>query len=72
MTARRPTNEKNPTVSTNRPRSTTLNLINEALARARMRQPQRSEARRPARSIAIQARRRQAREMGNLSPFGLR
>ena len=73
MTIRRPTNEKNPTVTTTRPRSTALNLINEALARARMRSPQKSnsEARR-ARHIAMQARRQQAREMGNLSPFGIR
>jgi hypothetical protein len=74
MTIRRPTNEKkNPTVTNTRPRSTALNLINEALARARMRSPQkRSEARRSARRIAMQARRQQARELGNLSQFGIR
>jgi hypothetical protein len=74
MTIRRPTNEKNPTVTNTRPRSTALNLINEALARARMRSPQtsNSEARRSARRIAMQARRQQARELGNLSQFGIR
>jgi len=74
MTIRRPTNEKNPTVANTRPRSTALNLINEALARARMRSPQtrNSEARRSARRIAMQARRQQARELGNLSQFGIR
>jgi hypothetical protein len=73
MTIRRPTNEKNPTVTNTRPRSTALNLIQEALARARMRSPQNgSEARRSARNIAMQARRQQAREMGNLSQFGIR
>jgi hypothetical protein len=51
-----------------------MNLINEALARARMRSPQNvnSEARRSARSIAIEARQQQAREMGNLSQYGIR
>jgi hypothetical protein len=74
MTIRRHTNEKNPTVTNTRPRSTAMNLINEALARARMRSPQtrNSEARRSARRIAIQARRQQAREMGNLSQYGIR
>ena len=50
-----------------------MNLINEALARARMRSPQNvnSEARRSARRIAMQARRQQAREMGNLTRFGV-
>jgi len=69
MTIRRPTNEKNPTVTHIRPRSTALNLIYEALARARMRSPQNrnSEAHRPARRIAMQARHRQARELGNRS-----
>jgi hypothetical protein len=74
MTNRRPANEKNPTVTNIRPRSTALNLIYEALARARMRSPQNrnSEAHRPARSIAMQARNQQAREMGNLSQYGIR
>jgi hypothetical protein len=51
-----------------------MNLINEALSRARMRLPQNvtSEARRSARRIAIQARHQQARELGNLGPFGIR
>lgn len=45
-----------------------MNLINEALSRARMRSPQtpNSEATRPARRVAMDARRRQARELGNL------
>jgi hypothetical protein len=64
-------NERNLTAKMTRPRSAAMNLINEALARARMRSP-RHEARRPARRIAIQARRQQAREMGNLSQFGIR
>lgn len=61
--------------STTEPRSaTSMNLINEALSRARMRRPQKatSEARRSARGIAIQARHQQARELGNLGPFGVR
>jgi hypothetical protein len=51
-----------------------MNLINEALSRARMRSPQNnnSEARRPARRIAMQARHQQARELGNLAQFGIR
>ena len=58
---------QNPTTSTNRSRA--LHLINEALSRARMRSPQNanSEARRSARRIAIQARKQQAREMGNIA-----
>jgi hypothetical protein len=46
-----------------------MSLINEALSRARMRSPQNanSEARRSARRIAIQARKQQAREMGNIA-----
>ena len=39
-------------------------LMNEALSRARMREPQ-SEARRSARYVAMRARRRQAREQGS-------
>jgi len=59
---------------TNRSRSDAMHLIYEALSRARMRSPQNvsSEARRPARRIAMQARRQQAREMGNMSQFGIR
>ncbi|GAA1840295.1 hypothetical protein GCM10009687_01650 [Asanoa iriomotensis] len=49
--------------------ATEMNLIQEALSRARMRLPQtgrkmRSEATRSARSIAMQARRESARQMG--------
>jgi hypothetical protein len=62
------------TDTTMRSRSVAMNLINEALSRARMRSPQNinSEARRPARSIAIAARHQQARELGNLSLYGIR
>jgi hypothetical protein len=68
------THPKPMTLSTHtRPRSTTaMHLINEALSRVRMRSPQnRSEALRTsagtrgARRIAMQARREQARTMGN-------
>ena len=50
------------------------NLINEALSRSRMRSPQNrnSEARRSARRVAIEARHQQARELGNLSVYGVR
>jgi hypothetical protein len=50
------------------------NLLNEALSLSRMRSPQNthSEAHRSARRIAIEARRQQARELGNLSLFGVR
>lgn len=65
----RPTAE--PT-GTNRPRSVTtitngLQLINEALSRARMRKPQdtTSEAFRPARQIAMRIRREQSRISGD-------
>jgi hypothetical protein len=47
-----------------------MNLINEALSRARMRLP-REEAR-SARRVAMQARRRQACELGDLSQLVLR
>ena len=55
-------------------RSAAMNLINEALSRSRMRSPQNmnSEARRSARRVAIEARRQQARELGNLSLYGVR
>ncbi len=45
-----------------------MQLLNEALSRARMLLPQksRSEAFRPARSIAMKARHAQARDLGNL------
>jgi hypothetical protein len=66
-----PTNTKSTTVAT---RSAAMNLINEALSRSRMRSPQNrnSEARRSARRVAIEARRQQARELGNLSLYGIR
>lgn len=48
--------------------ATRMQLINEAMSRARMLLPQttRSEAFRPARSIAMKARHVQARQLGNL------
>jgi hypothetical protein len=50
------------------------NLINEALSRTRTRLPQtqRAEATRPARRVAMKARHQQARELGNLSLYGVR
>jgi hypothetical protein len=54
------------TVTTYRSRSASMNLINEALSRARMRKPQ-NEAYRSARRIAMQARRRQAHDLGDVS-----
>jgi hypothetical protein len=59
-----------PMTTTSRPRSTAVKisfqLINEALSRARMRQPQdvSSEAYRPARQITISVRRQQTRMLG--------
>ena len=47
--------------------ATKVKLIHEALSRARMRRPQADhhpEAHRPARQIAMEARRRTARELG--------
>jgi hypothetical protein len=60
--------------ATSQPRSIAVNLINEALSRVRTRTPQNtnSEAHRSARRIAIQARHQQARELGDLSQFGVR
>lgn len=68
------TRKKTPMTDQTRPRSVAVNLINEALARARTRSPQNtnSEARRPARRIAIQARREQARALGHLPPLTVR
>jgi hypothetical protein len=59
---------KNP-VMTSENGATKMNLIQEALSRARMRLPQtgsktRSEANRSARTIAMQARRESARQIG--------
>jgi hypothetical protein len=55
-------------------RSAAMNLFKEALSRSRMRSPQNvnSEAPRPARRVAMQARHQQARELGNLSLYGVR
>lgn len=77
MAAHRPLTEKNPmttvtstVVKTYRSRSAEMNLINEALSRARMRLP-REEAR-SARRIAMEARRRAALELGDVSQLMLR
>jgi hypothetical protein len=74
MTTDTPTYEtkKTPMKPTIATRSAVMNLFNEALARSRMRSPQNSEARRPARRVAMQARHQQARELGNLSLYGVR
>jgi hypothetical protein len=48
-----------------------MNLLKEALSRARMRSPQ-NEASRSARRVAMQARRVQARELGDVSQSLLR
>ncbi len=74
MTAYTPTTEKTmsmPTTST--PRSATMNLFQEVMSRARMRSPQSStsEARRSARRVAMEVRHQQARELGNLSRYGV-
>ena len=57
------------TAAVNANRSSKVQLIHEALSRARMRRPQAdytpsTEAHRPARQIAMQARQRAAREQG--------
>lgn len=63
---RKKTGKKTTMTAQTGPRSASMNLINEALARARTRSPQRAEARRPARRVAIEARRQQARALGHL------
>ena len=55
-----------PTVTTYRSRSAAMNLVKEALSRARMRKPQ-DEAFRSARRVAMEARRRQASDLGDVS-----
>ena len=60
-----------PTVKTDRSRSLAMNLINEALSRARMRKPH-NEAYRSARRVAMQARRQQARDLGDVSQLMIR
>jgi hypothetical protein len=75
MTTPTPATEKKIPMSTiAHNRSTAMNLINEALSRARMRSPQtdNSEARRPARRVAIEARRQHARELGHLVSLNVR
>jgi len=59
------------TVVTSETRSPEMNLLKEALSRARMRTPQ-NEASRSARRVAMQARRAQARELGDVSQSLLR
>lgn len=61
-------NEQN-NIFSNPSGASTMNLIHEALSRARMRRPQagqttRTEATRSARTISMQARRQTARDMG--------
>jgi hypothetical protein len=48
-----------------------MNILNEALSRARMPRPQ-SEATDSARHVAMRARRQQARELGDVSQLPLR
>ena len=62
------TNSTADTATTTFARSVEMNLFHEALSRARMRRPQnvRSEARRSARRVAMEARQQQARELGHL------
>ena len=59
------------TVVTSETRSPEMNLLKEALSRARMQTPQ-NEASRSARRVAMQARRVQARELGDVSQSLLR
>jgi len=59
------------TVVTSETRSPEMNLLKEALSRARMRTPQ-NEASRSARRVAMQARRVQALELGDVSQSLLR
>jgi hypothetical protein len=72
-----PTEKKNPmtavttSLSTSGTRSPEMNLLQEALSRARMRSP-RNEAVRSARRVAMQARRQAARELGDVSQLMLR
>jgi hypothetical protein len=67
LTPTHTTGEKTAMTAQTGPRSAAVNLINEALARARTRSPQRAEARRPARRVAIDARREEARTLGHRS-----
>ena len=60
-----------PTVTTYRSRSAAMNLVKEALSRARMPKPQ-DEAFRSARRVAMEARRRQASDLGDVSQLMLR
>jgi len=60
-----------PTATTYRSRSATMNLVTEALSRARMRKPH-NEAFRSARRVAMEARRRQASDLGDVSQLMLR
>jgi hypothetical protein len=66
-TRNRTTGKKTTMTAQTGSRSAAVNLINEALARARTRPPQHAEARRPARRVAIEARREQARALGHRS-----
>ncbi len=59
------------TLPTNDFRSIGMNILQEALSRARMRSP-RNEAFRSAKRVVIEARRRQARELGDVSQLLIR
>jgi hypothetical protein len=67
MNPRTPTTEKKTVMSQSNGATEMFHLLNEALSRARMPEPQNStsEARRSARDVAMQARRRQVREQGS-------
>ena len=65
------TYEKKTTMTVTATRSNAMNLIYEALSRARMRRPQNANSEaphsaRPARRVAMAVRHRQAIELGNL------
>jgi hypothetical protein len=63
----------NTVLTSDRSRSIEMNLINEAMSRARTRRPQeQSEAIRSARRVAMSARRQEARELGDLSQLVIR
>jgi hypothetical protein len=67
MNPKTPTTEKKTAMSQSNGATEMHHLLNEALSRARMPEPQnaKSEAHRSARYVAMRARRRQAREQGS-------
>jgi hypothetical protein len=61
------TDNRKPSIEMDPNGATKVNILQEALSRARMRRPQSdrtSEAYRPARRVAMEARKRAARELG--------